>query len=233
MITLTSAADVQRGENVSMLIYGAPGMGKTSVVKYLPGKTLMLDVDGTSLVLAGEKDIDVAKIDPAKAHKSMTEFFMFAKEHNEEYDNVVIDNLTHYEKLWFKERAKRTKSGQPEIKDYAIYNNHMIDLITLFNQLEGIKVYTAWETTKEVQLESGQLYHTFYPELRDSIRSSLMGIVPIVGRILRNPTTKKRGILLQQSDGTYAKNQIDNREFCLQEDLFTFGDVVVKDDEEE
>lgn len=230
---LIKAEEIERGENVSILLFGAPGAGKTSVVKYLPGKTLLLDVDGTSLVLAGEKNIDIASIDPSSPHQSMGEFYKFAEQHNDQYDNIVIDNLTHYEKLWFKERASRTKSGQPEIKDYGIYNNHMIDLLSTFNQLSGIKLYTAWETTKEVQLESGQLYHTFYPELRDSIRNSLMGIVPIVGRIVRNPTTKKRGILLQQSDGTYAKNQIDNREFALQEDLFKFGDVSTTQAEED
>ncbi|NCD10604.1 MAG: DNA-binding protein, partial [Negativicutes bacterium] len=30
------------------LIYGAPGMGKTSTAKFFPGKTLILDVDRTS-----------------------------------------------------------------------------------------------------------------------------------------------------------------------------------------
>ena len=49
-LQITNAADIKTTKG-TYLIYGHPGMGKTTALKYLPGKTLVLDVDRTSKVL--------------------------------------------------------------------------------------------------------------------------------------------------------------------------------------
>ena len=62
---LTNAKDISRG-HMTALLYGQPGMGKTSTIKYLPGKTLVLDVDRTSHVLRGCENIDICYVDNMK-----------------------------------------------------------------------------------------------------------------------------------------------------------------------
>ena len=54
-IKITKATDINRTENWKVLLYGKPGLGKTSAIKGLSGKTLVLDLDGSSRVLAGLK----------------------------------------------------------------------------------------------------------------------------------------------------------------------------------
>ena len=61
-LQITNAADIKTTKG-TYLIYGPPGMGKTSSLKYLPGKTLVLDVDRTTKVLKGCKNIDIAEVD--------------------------------------------------------------------------------------------------------------------------------------------------------------------------
>ena len=220
---LKNAGDIKRNERFNILIYAEPGAGKTSTLQYLTGKTLVLDIDGTSRVLSGLTDIDVAEINPENVSKDMLDFYALAKSKIKEYDNIVLDNLSHYQKLWLMEKGRNTKSGQPELQHYGIFDTHLIDIISTFNSLEANVVYTAWEGTRQIQLESGQLYNQFLPDIRDKVVNHIMGIVPVVARLVRNPETKQRGFILQKSNGTFAKNQLDDREGCLQENIFNIG----------
>jgi len=216
---------MKRDTNFRMLFYAKPGTGKTSTVRYLKGKTLLLDIDQTSQVLSSLPGIGVVKMDPKTPAQELTDFYTYAKNNLKEYDNIVIDNLTHYQKLWFIEKSKTTKSGQPELKDYGIFDNHLLNMVTAFNSLEINIVYTAWETTRQIQLQDGQTFNQFLPDIRDKIVNHVMGIIPVVGRLVKKHDTNIRGFLLSENNGTFCKNQLDNREFSLQEDIFKVGDV--------
>jgi len=224
-MNLINSEDMKRDENYKMLLYAKPGGGKTSTVRYLEGKTLLLDIDNTSQVPSGLTGIDVAKINPESPIQSMTDFYGYAKAHIAEYDNIVIDNLSHYQKLYLMEKSKSTKSGQPELKDYGLFDSHLLNMISTLNNLDANIIYTSWETTKQIQLESGQLFNQFLPDLRDKVVNHVMGIIPVVARLVKNPESGQRGFLLSESNGTFCKNQLDNREFALQEDIFKVGDT--------
>lgn len=220
---IQKASEMKKSDRFKAMIYAEPGAGKTTTLKYLEGKTLVLDIDGTSRVLSGCENIDVVEIEPTKAIQEMIKFYGYAKAHLNEYDNIVLDNLSHYQKLWLMEKGKTTKSGMPELQHYSIFDTHLIELISTFNKLDANVVYTAWETTRQINLENGQLYNQFLPDIREKVVNHIMGIIPIVGRLVRNPETKQRGFILQKSNGTFAKNQLDHREGCLQENIFKIG----------
>ena len=57
------AADIKKPTALRIL-YGNPGMGKTTTIQYMPGRKLVIDIDGTSSVLKGKKDIDIVEVDP-------------------------------------------------------------------------------------------------------------------------------------------------------------------------
>lgn len=59
----TQNAETLEVQNETFLLYAPPGMGKTSTVKYLEGKTLVLDVDRTSHVLKGNPNIEIMYVD--------------------------------------------------------------------------------------------------------------------------------------------------------------------------
>jgi len=226
---IINSEDMKRDSNFRMLLYAKPGTGKTSTVRYLKGKTLLLDIDHTGQVLSGLPGIGIVKIDPKIPTQELADFYTYVKDHLKEYDNIVIDNLTHYQKLWFMEKGEKTKSGQPELQHYGLFDNHLLKIITAFNNLEINIVYTAWETTRQVQLQDGQLFNQFLPDIRSKVVNHVMGIIPVVGRLVKKPDTNTRGFLLSENNGTFCKNQLDDREFALQEDIFKVGDVK-KDD---
>lgn len=60
MLEIKSAAEIGEKKG-TYLLYGIPGMGKTSTFRYLPGKTLVLDIDRTSDVLKNCANIAMGK----------------------------------------------------------------------------------------------------------------------------------------------------------------------------
>ena len=102
-------------------------------------------------------------------------------------------------------------------------------MIRYINSWTGInRVYTAWEMQVPVTSSTGQTYNKFYPDVREKVLNGLLGLMNMVGRMVVSKETGNRGFLLEPSDDTYAKNQIDNRKFALQSELFEFGDTDVQ-----
>lgn len=220
------AKDIKQGSLFSALIYAPPGSGKTSTLKYLPGKTLVIDFDRTTDVLGGTNKIDIVYADtrkPVLATKRML------KEIHDDllgnYDNIALDNISEFERAWLGEKGRDGKnSGVPELQHYNQYGFYLADMIRYINSWPKVnKIYTAWETTQQVTAPSGQTYNQFVPQLRPSILNEVMGLMNLVARLVISDKTGERGYILTPSNATFAKNQVDQREFALQQDLFKFG----------
>lgn len=215
---IINGSDISKSKKAKIIIYSKPGDGKTTVAGLLPGKTLVLDIDGTSQVLQGYQNVDVAKIDANDPHQSILQFYAYAKANIDKYDNIFIDNLTHYQKLWFMYKGEKTKSGMPELKDYALFDNHLLKLIESFNALDANVIYTTWETTRTIIHDDGQQYNQFIPDIRDKIVNHIMGIVHVVARLVKK-ADGTRGFILEGNQSIYAKNHLDDRVGCLQNEL--------------
>ncbi len=215
---ITNGSEIKKSKKAKVIIYSKPGDGKTTVAGLLPGKTLVLDIDGTSQVLQGYSNVDVASIDIADPHDSILKFFALAKANIGTYDNIFIDNLTHYQKLWLLNKGEKTKSGMPELKDYALFDNHLLKVVETFNGLDANIIYTAWETTRSITHDDGQQYNQFIPDIRDKIVNHVMGIVHVVARLVRK-ADGTRGFILEGNQSIFAKNHLDDRKGCLQDEL--------------
>lgn len=222
---IKKAKNLQKNKDWRIMIYAKPGTGKTSLVHHLSGKTLVLDMDDSSKVLAGLENVDIISFDRVHPHEFITDFIKEAPEIIKDYDNLVIDNISSFERDWFVERGRSSKNGiSNEIQDYSQWTNYFARIMTSIYFFKNINILvTAWENQREITTERGQVFNQYAPQIRDSVRDGLMGLTDIVGRMITNPDTGKRGVILEGNDAVYAKNRLDQRKAVAAEELFSIG----------
>ena len=204
------ATDIDKFDNWTAIIYAKPGFGKTTMVKSLVGKTTVLSVDGMYHVLSGLPNVDILTMDSTKPNEELANFYRYLLSNLKDIDNIVIDNITTFQKYWLNAVGKTTKSGMPEIRDYGIIARVLFDFVASLKALKKNVLIFAHETTEEITLEGGGVYTEFQPDIR--ALDAIMGIVPIIGRlvIVTNQETqnKERIIVLQPTQATRAKDQL-------------------------
>lgn len=216
---LTNAKDISRG-HVTALLYGQPGMGKTTTIKYLPGKTLVLDVDRTTHVLRGCENIDICYVDNIKTWEDWEKILIeLVNDYKGKYTNYAVDNISELERCLLSDLGSRGKNnGIPSQADYQFMQQRIVKSLRYMKNLEGNLIWTAWETTDLFTTPEGQTFNRAYPQINGKILNNVCGLCDVVGRIIIN-AEGKRGYTFSATNGVYAKNQYDDRKGCLQEEL--------------
>lgn len=202
------------------LLYGAPGKGKTTTVKYLPGKTLVLDVDRTSHVLKGVPNVDIAYIDNIDTWndwgKTLTNL---VKDYKGKYDNIVVDNITELERCILSSLGAVGKNnGVPAQGDYQYMQFKLVNSLRYMKTLDANIFFLAWEELDLFQEFDGSQYSIVLPQVNKKIRNNILGLCDLVGRLIVKEDGE-RGYILSATNSTYAKNQLDDRKGCLQNEL--------------
>lgn len=213
-------------QNETFLLYAPPGMGKTSTVKYLPGKTLVIDVDRTSHVLKGNPNIEIMYADNKDTWNWWTAFCKHADTNLKgKYDNIVIDNISELERCMLSSLGAVGKNnGVPSQGDYQYMQFRVVNSFRWFKSIAKRTVFLAWEMNDLFTTSEGQQFNRALPQVNLKILNNVLGLCHVVGRLMIN-SDGERGYVLKASNSIYAKNQLDNRAGCLQEDVFKVGDV--------
>lgn len=228
----------RKNKDWKMILYAKAGQGKTTSVKYLKGKTLVLDLDNSFKVLEGTSDnIQQYRFDDGTPEgrgfdrtKPIEDLNTFLSDPDvlkagEAFDNLVIDNVSSLEKDWFVERGRNSKNGiSNEIQDYSQWTNYFSRIITTIYMIPNLNILiTAWEKKIDNETESGQTFSQYAPDIRDKSLNGFLGLADVVARLVVNPKTGGRGVILEGDNTVYAKNRLDERKIAPIEELFDFG----------
>lgn len=237
MIT-KSAMSFRKNKDWKMILYAKAGQGKTTSIKYLKGKTLVLDLDNSFKVLEGTSDsIQQYRFDNGTSEgrgfdrtKPIEDLNNFLSDPDvlkagETFDNLVIDNVSSLEKDWFVERGRNSKNGiSNEIQDYSQWTNYFSRIVTTIYMIPNVNILiTAWEKKIDNETESGQTFSQYAPDVRDKSLNGFLGLADVVARLVVNPKTGGRGAILEGDNTVYAKNRLDERKMAPIEELFNFG----------
>lgn len=231
-IKITKATELERGK-FTFLIYAAPGVGKTSAIKYMPGKKLVVDIDKSSSVLRGEADIDVLEINTHDIWNQWMETIKYIQEHKDNYDIIIIDNITELFKSVLTQLGREGKNNRvPGMDAYQRADFVLMDSFRALKSLNKTLGFTAWEMTDQWNTPDGQMYNRAFPEIRKPILNNFMGLCDVVARLVATTDDEgnsKRGFILQPSNNIYAKNRLSDAKGAVVEEFFakTVGDADV------
>lgn len=222
---ITKATDITLNDSC-YLIYGNPGFGKTSALKYIPGKTLVIDIDKSSKVLNGCENISIAEVD---THRIWDEWLNVVKEllkgAAEPFDTIVVDNVSELFRACLANLGREGKNHRvPSQADYQRVDFTILDSLRALLQLKKRIVFTAWETSDQWTDENGMIYNRAMPDIRSKILNNFLGLTDVVARLIKKTTEdgeEVRGFILQPTASVYAKNRLDDRKGCKVDELFT------------
>lgn len=228
---ITPASDITESK-ASYLIYAPPGTGKTHSLNFLEGNTLYISIDKTQYPLKGNENIDVLDFNTHEAWTEWSELMKYLSTADlSKYDNIAIDNISELFRSMLGNLGRSGKNQRvPEMRHYQQVDFFMIDSFRFMQTMGKRLVFLAWETNDEYHTEGGQLFTRTMPDVRDKILSNIMGLCQVVGKLAVNEKSKTRGFYLLATPSIYAKNQLDNRTHCKQEDIFKVGDVEEDED---
>lgn len=215
--------------NHTYLIYGNPGMGKTYALGFLPGKILVIDIDGSSSTLKKHPNAENIFIHKINSSNVWDEWVAFVSdvvrnpETYEAYDNIAVDNISELFRSALSDLGTKGKNdGVPNQGDYQKSDFVLLRSLRAFNNLKTRKVLTAWETTDQYTSPDGQSFTRSMPDIRAKILNNFLGLVDVAARLVVSEDEngkEKRGFILQPTQSVYAKNRLDDRKGCLVENL--------------
>ena len=208
---ILKAAEI-KPENLSVLLYGAPGMGKTTLLGTLPGRTLIIDADKGTSVLAGAENVDVVSIS-----ENIGEIPGILKELQGkcEYDNVCLDSVSELERAMLAYFGRTGNNrGVPGLQDYQRVDYYIIDWCRQMRSLPCNVIFTAWEKYAEITSPNGEKYTRASPMLRDKNVENICGLCDMVGRIVTKAEDGERYVWLEGRADAVAKDRIHKRRYC-------------------
>lgn len=225
---ISNAKDITT-DNSTYLIYGKPGSGKTHTLNFLPGKTLYVNVDKSERPLKGNENIDILNFNSHEAWSEWGDLMKWFSENKQtlnNYDTIVIDNLSELFRSMLANLGRAGKNNRvPEMSHYQRVDFFTIDSFRFLQSLGKRLVFLAWETNYDFYTPAGQQITQSVPDIRKTIRDNVAGLCQVVARLIVNKESGKRGFILMPTNNVFAKNQLDDREHCLQSELFNVGDV--------
>lgn len=240
---LQKMTDFKSNAPYTALLYCAPGVGKSTTIGVIAeqseGNTLVLDVDRTikRTLAKGEvvKNLDkiiVAEVENRAKNEEQEivgTFGSWANLLKEEItpqflkDNnittVAVDNISELERCILSDLGAQGKNkGVPAQADYQYMQFQLVNSLRTMKQWGVNIIWTAWEDVRSIVAIDGTSYSQMIPKMSLKIVDNICGLCDIVGKIMVNKEGA-RGIILEATQGTYAKNQIDSRKGCRVEDF--------------
>ena len=218
-MNIINAKDIQQ-QHLTVLIYGTPGMGKTSLLGNLPGRTLILDFDRGTSVLAGCEHVDIARvpINNRDIWEAVNELKASCP-----YDNVALDSFSELERAILGNMAANNSLGIPTKQDYGKINIIMHNVCRQMRDINANIFFTAWEQYTDIIAPNGDKYSRIEPLIRDKNMSQVTGLCDIVGRIYLDLDTQTRRVWLEGRPNVVAKDRVFKRQSCNFEEVIHNG----------
>ena len=213
-LTYTTVAPTKIERGVSLIIYGDPGVGKTTTSATLPvGTTLIINTEagigpllGTGHLVFNVKNACVDN----NIEAVMNDIYRKIRTKEVEIQNVVIDNVSELFQGLLHHYTETRRKEFPEIKEHGDTSYKIPEWVNNWRDLVdmGINVVlNAWEWQLDIQNSDGTIITKTCPTLGKSSTIRICGLVDAVGHLEVYEKTGKRWIRFGPSKQFLTKSQ--------------------------
>ncbi len=193
-IKIVKASDLKQNMALNILIYGAPGSGKTTFAA-TADKPLIIDLEKGVLSIA-DFDVDIVQCENLKEAKEAIEYAL-----DNDYKTVVIDSLTRYSELLLEDILNERKREKAQIQDWGDVVSRIKKLIW---ELQNRNINTIFICLETESSDEENIIRR--PNLPGQLKQAIPAIVDIVG-YLQVKANGERVLCVNPTSKYYAKDR--------------------------
>ena len=184
-------------KGVKLLVYGAAGAGKTTLVKGLPSP-IVLSAEAGLLSLSGS---DIPYIDIASMEDLRDAYEWVTSEEASPYKSICLDSISEIAEVVLTHEKKTSKDPR---QAYGAMQEQVTDLIRAFRDISGKHVYFSAKLEK-TQDESGRiLYAPAMPGNKTGQQLPYFFDEVLALRVEKNSEGNVQRALMCDSDGMWV-----------------------------
>lgn len=195
---------------ITALIYGPSGIGKTTLAKTLPGKTLIISAESGLLSLSG-MDIDYVDICEGKGStqlklEHLRDILKHLSSEKTEYENIFIDSLTEIAQIMVQFQQTLYPDKKDSMNLWGAYNTQIRAFIKHVRDLSPYNIIlTALEKVDKDEI--GRRYKI--PEMNGAVAAQIAQFFDEVLYYteIENEKEKKRVLITSSSSNFIAKDR--------------------------
>lgn len=193
---------------LKVLIYGEPGVGKTTFAASAP-KPFLIDVERGSRTLLG-KDIDVLEYVSIEQVQATIEYLVNRNEAFDKYETIVFDSLSEMQRRLLDQQLGRLskETGIPQYKaDWDIWGvntQRLRSLMSAFRDIDKNLIVTA-QAKQDKDDSTGII--GMRPDLTPKLAATVAGLFDIVA-YLRINSQGERILQCQPTKTVLAKTRV-------------------------
>ncbi|AVL70843.1 AAA family ATPase [Oligella urethralis] len=160
-VNLTTTRALAQSSGINILVYGQAGVGKTTLIKTLPGKPIIISAEAGLLSLS---DVDIPVIVVHTLQDVINAYTFLQSPEGRQYDSVALDSISEIAEVVLANEKSNFKDAR---KAYGEMQDKMAAMIRSFRDLDGRNVYMVAKQGHVNEGGNGLLkYYPMFPGQR-------------------------------------------------------------------